>query len=76
MTQAATGSDADFTEIGYRAVLALARERFTFAFFGEAPAEPHVLWRHDVDMSVHRAVALAAIEADAKQAREYFETHG
>ncbi len=28
-------------------------------------AHPHVLWRHDVDMSVHRALALARIEADA-----------
>ena len=55
----------DFTEDSYRQVLRSARRRYAFEpFGGEQPDRPHVLWRHDVDFSVHRAVALARIEAD------------
>jgi hypothetical protein len=54
-----------FTEDGYRALLRLAKERFAFGSFRdhrEAPPQT-VLWRHDLDFSVHRALALARIEA-------------
>jgi hypothetical protein len=53
----------DFTEAAYSRLVAVARERFTFEPFGTLAAGPHVLWRHDVDISVHRALALARIEA-------------
>jgi hypothetical protein len=54
----------DFTEKAYRELVELARTRLAFEPFGTAAAHPHVLWRHDVDLSVHRAVALARIEAE------------
>lgn len=55
----------DFTEASYTGIVRSARERYAFEpFSGGSPDRPHVLWRHDVDFSVHRAVALARIEAD------------
>jgi hypothetical protein len=54
----------DFTEDAYRRLLRLARDRYAFVAFGEPDAEPHALWRHDLDYSVHRAVRIAEIEAD------------
>ena len=55
----------DFTEEAYSELLVSARRRFTFEPFGTTSQSPHVLWRHDVDVSVHRALALARIEARA-----------
>jgi folate-dependent phosphoribosylglycinamide formyltransferase PurN len=57
----------DFTETAYRALLRSAKAS-GYAFVGydalaEAPAR-HVVWRHDVDVSMHRAAALAQIEAE------------
>jgi hypothetical protein len=53
---------AEFTESGYATLLDLAARRYRFASF-DAPGEaPHVLWRHDIDYSVHRAARLAQIE--------------
>jgi hypothetical protein len=53
----------DFTEHAYGAALAAAAARYRFEPFGTTAAAPHVLWRHDVDASMHRAAALAEIEA-------------
>ena len=55
---------ADFTEGGYRQLVQQARDRFAFEPFGTASEEPHALWRHDVDISVHRALKLARIEVE------------
>ena len=55
---------AEFTEAGYRRLVRAARERYEFVAFGAPAPEHHVLWRHDLDYSVHRALALAEIEAD------------
>jgi hypothetical protein len=55
----------DFTEAAYADLVDAARERFAFEPFGTARETPHVLWRHDVDVSVHRALALARIETRA-----------
>jgi hypothetical protein len=55
----------DFTEAGYAALVDTARRRFSFEPFGTGCEGSHVLWRHDVDVSVHRALALARIEAGA-----------
>ena len=55
-----------FTEAGYRELLRLAKRRYTFAPFRDYRGAPpgSVLWRHDLDFSVHRALALARIEAE------------
>jgi hypothetical protein len=62
-----TGDDLhldDFTEHGYAAALTAAREHYRFEAFGTTATEPHVLWRHDVDVSMQRAVRLAEIEVE------------
>jgi hypothetical protein len=55
-----------FTEAGYRDLLRLAKDRYAFRSFRDYRTAPAgtVLWRHDLDFSVHRALALARIEAD------------
>jgi hypothetical protein len=62
----------DFTEDSYRGIIRAARERYSFESFGTEPDRPHVLWRHDVDFSVHRALRLAEIEADEGVRSTYF----
>jgi hypothetical protein len=56
---------SQFTEDGYRELLSLAKQRFTFGSFRDYRDSPEgtLLWRHDLDFSVHRASALARIEA-------------
>jgi hypothetical protein len=54
----------EFTERGYRGLVTRARDRYAFVPFGFAGDEPHVLWRHDLDYSVHRALRIAEIEAE------------
>lgn len=73
-TAAAPGSAFDsFTEAGFRTLLqALTRGGYRFARYGEAPTGRHVLWRHDVDFSMHRAAALAEIEAQEGAQATYF----
>lgn len=61
----------DFTTASYRKVLQLAKTRYQFAAFGDRPVEPHVLWRHDIDHSPHRALRLGEIEAE----EGVFSTH-
>src|SRR5690349_21641510 len=62
----------DFTETSYRDIVATALERYAFEPFGSAAAGVHVLWRHDVDYSVHRAAALARLEAELGARATYF----
>jgi hypothetical protein len=62
----------DFTEASYREIVQAARDRYAFEPFGTAATGPHVLWRHDVDYSVHRAFALARIEAELGVRATYF----
>ena len=54
----------DFTEANYRRLLALAVSKYQFVSYGEEPAAPFVIWRHDIDCSPHRALAFAQAEAD------------
>jgi len=49
-----------------------AKRHYSFEPFGTRSTEPHVLWRHDVDLSVHRAARLAGIEAEEGVAATYF----
>ena len=45
---------------------------YRFARYGERPSDRHVLWRHDVDVSMHRAARLAEIEAERGAVATYF----
>ena len=63
---------ADFTEGRYREMLAAARRTYSFEPFGTTSRTPHVLWRHDIDLSPHRALRLAEIEAEAGVRATYF----
>lgn len=63
---------SDFTEDGYRDAVALAKRSYSFEPFGTKLEDPHVLWRHDVDASVHRAARLARIEAEEGVRATYF----
>jgi hypothetical protein len=69
---ASSSQFGEFTERGYRELLEMAKARFSFEPFGTKSTEAHVLWRHDVDMSVHRALALAKIEAAAEVRSTWF----
>lgn len=62
----------DFTESAYRDVIAMARRHYAFELYGTKTELPHVLWRHDVDYSVHRAVSLARIETEHEVKATYF----
>lgn len=55
---------SDFTELSYSAILAEAARHYRFERYGTRSAERHVIWRHDVDVSVHRALRLAELEAE------------
>lgn len=68
-----TDSRSEFTEAAYIDLLALARERYAFRPFPDALSMTDgVLWRHDIDVSPHRALALARLERDARVAATYF----
>jgi hypothetical protein len=53
-------------------MLATARRAYSFEPFGTTSEVPHVLWRHDVDFSPHRALRLAQIEAEEGVRATYF----
>lgn len=67
-------SDSQFTEGAYRELVRLAGARYAFVSFADyGTAGPwSLLWRHDLDFSVHRAVALARIESDEGVRATYF----
>jgi hypothetical protein len=62
----------EFTEDGYRRLLEAAAGRYAFETYGTASDAPHVLWRHDVDMSIHRARWMAGLEASMGLRATYF----
>ncbi len=64
---------SDFTEAAFRGHLtALKAGGYRFVLFGEAAEGRQVLWRHDIDFSLHRAARLARIEAEAGVRATYF----
>jgi hypothetical protein len=66
-------SNVDFTEAAYRELLKTARGRYAFRPFAAAlTMADGILWRHDIDMSPHRALALARIERDEGVTASYF----
>jgi hypothetical protein len=63
----------DFTTSNYVKLLQLTKERYPFHSYAEAKTlDRYVVWRHDVDLSPHRALALARIEANAGVRSTYF----
>ncbi|MBF9231987.1 polysaccharide deacetylase family protein [Microvirga alba] len=63
----------EFTETGFRDLLKSLKSRsYNFASFAHPPETKHVLWRHDVDQSLHRAARLAEIEAEEGARAVYF----
>ncbi len=63
----------EFTEDGFRTLLRLVkRGGYRFIRFGQAAGDRQALWRHDVDVSVHRAARLAEIEAEEGAVATYF----
>jgi hypothetical protein len=62
----------DFTESRFAEILDFVAARFAFVSFGSIPQSPCLLWRHDVDMSVHRALALARLEEERGVTATYF----
>ncbi len=63
----------EFTEAGFRNLLrALKTNGYQFAGYGQAAHDRQVLWRHDLDCSIHRAARLAEIEAEEGAFGTYF----
>ena len=63
----------DFTRENYRRLVSLAASRYPVRTYANLDLQGRfVLWRHDVDMSMHAAEKLAQIEADAGVRATYF----
>lgn len=65
----------EFKESTYLSLVELAKSKFKFVSYSEAnPSQqtPFILWRHDVDFSVHRSLALAKLEASQNVKATYF----
>src|SRR5215212_5067659 len=63
----------DFTETEYRRSLRLAKKNWELVSFPHfRQAGKICLWRHDIDVSVHRAYRLAQIEAEEDMQATYF----
>ena len=64
---------SDFTRENYRNLLRLARQTYIFRTYTDFKRdERFILWRHDVDFSVHAARKLARIEAEENVSATYF----
>ena len=64
---------ADFTRDNYRKLIKLAKERFTFSSFEDySKHDNFIIWRHDIDFSVHSSYALAKIEAEEGISSTFF----
>ena len=62
----------DFTEKNYVKLIKIAKKNYSFELYGSSTKRQHVLWRHDVDVSVHRALCLAKIEHQLSVKATYF----
>ena len=64
---------ADFTLDKFRAYIKLAKQKYVFRDFENFNKEEnYIIWRHDVDYSMHAAVKLARIEAEEDITATYF----
>ena len=67
------GSDLDFTIEEYGKLLRLAKHSYTYSCYRAIPwGKRFILWRHDCDLSLVRALALAHIEAEESITATYF----
>ena len=63
----------DFTIDNYKKCINLAKEKYEFIDYGQInQKEKFILWRHDCDCSLNRALELAKIENDLKIKSTYF----
>jgi len=63
---------SDFTRENYRRLIRLAKEKYVFRNYNDFNnQERFILWRHDVDFSMHGSVKLAKIEAEEGVAATY-----
>jgi len=63
----------DFTEANYKKIIKKAKEKYEFVFYDKVTSEKKLaVWRHDVDISMHRALALAKVEHEAGVKATYF----
>lgn len=68
---------AEFTIPHYRRMLQVAASNYTFiGFDDDKRGERGILWRHDIDCSVHRALRLAEIESELGIRSTYFVQTG
>lgn len=65
-------STAAFTQMEYRDLLQKTKEQYRFCGYDDEDASPAVVLRHDLDTSVHRALAIAEIEAELGIVGHYF----
>ena len=66
-------SDDDFTLSHYRDLLRIALKKYDIASYTDQPLrENSLLWRHDVDLSLERSLALAKIEYEEGVKATYF----
>ncbi len=64
---------SDFTEKHYTKLIKMAKETYRFISFTDYKIlDRTALWRHDIDVSVHRAYALAKIESDLDVQSTFF----
>jgi len=63
---------SDFTELEYENLLKIAKRKYSFEGFGNSSVEKHVIWRHDVDYSMQRALKLAQIEHKEEVKATYY----
>ncbi len=63
----------EFTERGYKALVRQAIDAgYTFSQYGSQTTGKHLLWRHDLDFSVHRGLCLARIEVEENVRSTWF----
>ena len=63
----------DFTVTQYRKLLRIAQQNYEFVFYNNISfSKKFILWRHDCDFSLNRAVKLAKIEKDEGVCSTYF----
>lgn len=63
----------DFTRSNYRRLLQLAKDKYDFSKYTDLDEKGRfILWRHDVDISVHSAYKLALIEYEEGVKSTYF----
>jgi hypothetical protein len=64
---------SDFTRSNYRKLLRIAKEKYEFCNFENYESSSNfIIWRHDVDFSVHSSHALAVIEKEENVQSTFF----